>query len=150
MSELQEDWITSTIGAVADINVRPKKGDLDDDTLASFVPMKCVEAESGRFAPPEIKKLREVKKGCTPMRDGDVIFAQVTPCMENGRPPLFVVSPTESALAPLNSTHYARRTTWCPSFYLLHWHPIAVEIGGRASEIPSKPAVVGPDSAELR
>jgi type I restriction enzyme S subunit len=70
---------------VAEVNPRTQKDDLDDNTLASFVPMKCVEAESGRFAPPENKKVGEVKKGYTPMRDGDVIFAKVTPCMENGK-----------------------------------------------------------------
>lgn len=85
LSELPEKWTASTISEVADINVRPKKDELDDDTLASFIPMKCVEAESGRFAPPEDKKVGEVKKGYTPMRDGDVIFAKVTPCMENGK-----------------------------------------------------------------
>lgn len=85
MRELPENWIISRIGEVADINPRSLKDELDDDTLASFVPMKCVEAESGRFAPPENKKVGEVKKGYTPMRDGDVIFAKVTPCMENGK-----------------------------------------------------------------
>jgi type I restriction enzyme S subunit len=85
MSETSKKWDALPIGDVADINVRPKKGELDDDTLASFIPMKCVEAESGRFASPEDKKVGKVKKGYTPMRDGDVIFAKVTPCMENGK-----------------------------------------------------------------
>jgi len=53
--------------------------------LASFIPMACVETESGRFDASECKKVGEVKKGYTPMRDGDVIFAKVTPCMENGK-----------------------------------------------------------------
>ncbi|MFT5471351.1 MAG: type I restriction enzyme S subunit [Verrucomicrobiales bacterium] len=85
MNEIPKHWSTSTISEVVDINVRPKRDELDDDTLASFVPMKCVEAESGRFESPEDKKVGEVKKGYTPMRDGDVIFAKVTPCMENGK-----------------------------------------------------------------
>ena len=85
MSELPKNWSISRIGEVADINPRSQKDELDDDTLASFVPMKCVEAESGRFSPPENKKVGDVKKGYTPMRDGDVIFAKVTPCMENGK-----------------------------------------------------------------
>ena len=85
MSELPKDWNTSTISEVADINVRPKKDELDDEMLASFVPMKCVETENGRFESPEDKRVGDVKKGYTPMRDGDVIFAKVTPCMENGK-----------------------------------------------------------------
>lgn len=79
------DWEITTIGEIAEINPRLGKSDFDDDTLASFVPMKCVEAESGRCVPPENKKVGEVKKGYTPMQDGDVIIAKVTPCMENGK-----------------------------------------------------------------
>ena len=47
--------------------------------------MKCVEEESGRFEPLGDRKVAEVRKGYTPFRDGDVIFAKVTPCMENGK-----------------------------------------------------------------
>lgn len=83
--QFQMAWEITTIGEVAEINPRLEKTDIDDDTLASFVPMKCVEAESGRCDPPEIKKVGEVKKGYTPMQDGDVIMAKVTPCMENGK-----------------------------------------------------------------
>jgi type I restriction enzyme S subunit len=73
------------LGEVVDINPRPSNGELDDDSLASFVPMKCVEEESGRFKPLGNRKIGEVRKGYTPFRDGDVIFAKVTPCMENGK-----------------------------------------------------------------
>jgi len=47
--------------------------------------MKCVEEESGRFESLGDRKVAEVRKGYTPFRDGDVIFAKVTPCMENGK-----------------------------------------------------------------
>jgi type I restriction enzyme S subunit len=73
------------IAQVTDINPRPDTDSLDDNTLVSFVPMKCVEEESGRYEPLCDKPLREVKKGYTPFCDGDVLFAKVTPCMENGK-----------------------------------------------------------------
>ncbi len=47
--------------------------------------MRCVEEESGRFEPLEDRRVAEVSKGYTPFRDGDVLFAKVTPCMENGK-----------------------------------------------------------------
>ena len=78
-------WKTFRLGEVADINPRPGNGHLEDDSLASFIPMKCVEEESGRFMPLGDRKVAEVRKGYTPFRDGDVIFAKVTPCMENGK-----------------------------------------------------------------
>ncbi len=78
-------WKTPKIGDVADINLRPKKDELDDELLASFVPMKSVEAESGKFAPLEERTVGACRKGYTSFRDGDVLFAKVTPCMENGK-----------------------------------------------------------------
>lgn len=47
--------------------------------------MRCVEEESGRFEPLGDRKVKDIRKGYTPFRDGDVIFAKVTPCMENGK-----------------------------------------------------------------
>lgn len=81
----QEKVALVRLGEVVDINPRFGKDDLTDDTLASFLPMKCVEEVSGRFAPHEDRKVGEVRKGYTSFRDGDVIFAKVTPCMENGK-----------------------------------------------------------------
>lgn len=78
-------WKTVQLGEVADINPRPGNDHLADDSLASFIPMKCVEEENGRFEPLGDRKVGEVRKGYTPFRDGDVIFAKVTPCMENGK-----------------------------------------------------------------
>jgi type I restriction enzyme S subunit len=73
------------LGEVVDFNPRFGKDELADDSLASFIPMRCVEEESGRFEPLGDRKVADVRKGYTPFRDGDVIFAKVTPCMENGK-----------------------------------------------------------------
>ena len=70
---------------MVEFNPRFGKDELANDSLASFIPMKCVEEESGRFEPLGDRKVAEVRKGYTPLRDGDVIFAKVTPCMENGK-----------------------------------------------------------------
>lgn len=73
------------LSEVVDFNPRFGKDELADDSLASFIPMRCVEEESGRFEPLGDRKVADVRKGYTPFRDGDVIFAKVTPCMENGK-----------------------------------------------------------------
>ncbi len=73
------------LGEVVDFSPRFGKDELADDSFASFIPMKCVEEESGRFESLGDRKVGELRKGYTPFRDGDVIFAKVTPCMENGK-----------------------------------------------------------------
>lgn len=62
----------------------PKTPALVDSLEVSFVPMPKI-GERGEFDPSEIKEYREVKKGFTNFQNGDVLFAKITPCMENGK-----------------------------------------------------------------
>ncbi len=78
-------WPIVVLSQIVEINPRPKEGELRDDSFLTFLPMRRVEEESGRFAPLGDRKVKEVRKGYTSFRDGDVIFARVTPCMENGK-----------------------------------------------------------------
>ena len=64
--------------------INPKATILVDDLEVSFVPMPKV-GEQGEFDPSEIRTYQEVKKGFTNFQNGDVLFAKITPCMENGK-----------------------------------------------------------------
>lgn len=82
MSELPAGWAEASIGDLADLN--PKQA-FDDETIAGFVPMSHAPTKF-------LDKLRfderpwgEIKKAYTNFKDGDVIFAKVTPCFENGK-----------------------------------------------------------------
>jgi type I restriction enzyme S subunit len=70
---------------VIQFNPRPPKGVLADDSEVSFVPMAAVEAGSGRIDASMVRTCGEVKKGFTYFAEGDVLFAKITPCMENGK-----------------------------------------------------------------
>ena len=70
------------LGEVCLIN--PKSCTLRDDTEVSFIPMTKV-GEHGEFDASEIKNYSEVKKGFTNFQNGDILFAKITPCMENGK-----------------------------------------------------------------
>lgn len=76
-----------SIGAIATVNPRRDAAlrTMDDRLNATFVPMAAVDETSGTIANPEVKVLGELRKGFTPFRDDDVIFAKITPCMENGK-----------------------------------------------------------------
>lgn len=50
----------------------------------SFVPMPCV-SEDGKIDTSEIRQFIDVKKGYTVFQENDVLFAKITPCMENGK-----------------------------------------------------------------
>jgi type I restriction enzyme S subunit len=89
---LPQSWAIAQLADVAEINPGLDKSEIDDELEVSFVPMPAVEAESGRIDVSATRKFGEVKKGYTAFTEGDVLFAKITPCMENGKiavvPPL--------------------------------------------------------------
>ncbi|HMK61067.1 MAG TPA: restriction endonuclease subunit S [Dissulfurispiraceae bacterium] len=58
---------------------------LTDDKLVSFIPMEAVSDKTGELVTPQTRKYREVKNGYSRFRDNDVIWAKITPCMQNGK-----------------------------------------------------------------
>ena len=78
-------WGLFKIGDLCIIN--PKKSDdtrLSSELDVSFVPMPAV-SEHGDIDTSETRKYDEVKTGFTYFADDDVLFAKITPCMENGK-----------------------------------------------------------------
>jgi type I restriction enzyme S subunit len=47
--------------------------------------MAAVDERLGVIAKPEVKPYREVRRGYTFFAEGDVLFAKITPCMQNGK-----------------------------------------------------------------
>jgi type I restriction enzyme S subunit len=84
--ELPEGWKLVTILDVCEVNPpKPPKDFLPADAPVTFVPMPAVDADQGAITNPEIRPYLEVRNGFTSFRDGDVIMAKITPCMENGK-----------------------------------------------------------------
>lgn len=81
-----DKWQRTPLKQKAKIN--PSKAELngfEDGKEVSFLPMPAVDDKNGTIKAPLIKKYSEVRNGYTYFRDGDVIFAKITPCMENGK-----------------------------------------------------------------
>lgn len=115
MRAVPEGWIQVRIGDVAHINPPRSKPDYEDSTPLVFVPMPRVAEEFGGIDVSERRPFSSIKRGYTQFQPGDVLFAKITPCMENGkiaivpeiRPPLgygstefFVMRPRADGLAP--------------------------------------------------
>lgn len=83
--ELPEGWVEKRIDEVAFINPKLPFERIKDSLDVTFLPMKNVEEVINRINLGETRKYSQVKKGYTSMIDGDVIFAKITPCMENGK-----------------------------------------------------------------
>lgn len=57
----------------------------DDRTSTTFVPMSAIDERKGEIIRPESRQYQEVKKGYTYFAERDVLFAKITPCMQNGK-----------------------------------------------------------------
>ena len=67
--------------------INPKKSQissLNKEISVSFVPMKDV-SEKGELIIKEERSLKNVWSGFTYFQEDDVVFAKITPCMENGK-----------------------------------------------------------------
>jgi len=83
--ETRAQWPFLPLAEVAEINPRCGKKQFGEDNEVSFVPMRAVNDETGKIVAAERRTYAEVKAGYTRFEDGDVIFARITPCMQNGK-----------------------------------------------------------------
>ena len=85
-SNLPEGWLQTTMGTITDVNPpKPLSDALPNDAPVTFVPMPAVDAYNGTIVAFENRPFGSVRKGYTSFAENDVIFAKITPCMENGK-----------------------------------------------------------------
>lgn len=77
-------WEVKKLGEICEINPKTEILLLNESDEVSFIPMASVEAETNIFTESK-SKFSKVKKGYTKFRDNDILFAKITPCMENGK-----------------------------------------------------------------
>lgn len=84
---LESSLPTVRLGEVARINPLAPRGvtPINPDTAVTFVPMEAVDDIAGEIASPRESTLGEVGKGYTRFAEGDVLWAKITPCMQNGK-----------------------------------------------------------------
>ncbi|MCD5401458.1 restriction endonuclease subunit S [candidate division NPL-UPA2 bacterium] len=85
-SELPPGWRWVRLGEVCEINPpRPKTFGRSPDASTTFVPMSAVDEKRGAVTRPEVVPYSKVSKGYTYFEENDVLFAKITPCMQNGK-----------------------------------------------------------------
>ena len=85
-SEEAKKWERKRLGEVCQINPsRPKNFHRSHDSLTSFVPMAAVDEDIGTISKPEAMPYSKVAKGYTYFEENNVLFAKITPCMQNGK-----------------------------------------------------------------
>lgn len=78
-----EHWAEASLGKLCIINPRHN---IENEYLdVTFVTMSDLSTDSPDFENFQIRPLIEVKKGFTHFEENDILFAKITPCMENGK-----------------------------------------------------------------
>lgn len=83
LSSIQKNELKK-LGDCCQINPRRPSVSISDSDLVSFVPMPAVN-EDGYIDGATNEEYGKVKKGFTYFENNDVLFAKITPCMENGK-----------------------------------------------------------------
>ncbi len=84
--ELPTGWQWVRLGDVCEINpCRTRHFTRSSNELTTFIPMSSVNGKSGAIIKPEVVPYSKVAKGYTYFEENDVLFAKITPCMQNGK-----------------------------------------------------------------
>lgn len=78
------EWKEKTFNSILEVNPKTDIPQISNGDLVSFLPMSAVQAETNQYTE-EFVSYQKVKKGYTKFKNGDVLFAKITPCMENGK-----------------------------------------------------------------
>ena len=81
---LSNKYPNRKLSSLIEIDPAIKFTGFNDDTTISFIPMECIDEKYG-----EISEQREISisqiKGYTKFEEGDLLWAKITPCMQNGK-----------------------------------------------------------------
>ena len=80
--EVPKGWDWCRLGSVYEVNPRVIG---EDESLASFIPMEKIEANHANLFTYETDSWKIIKKNHTLFQDGDICFAKISPCFENGK-----------------------------------------------------------------
>ncbi|MEZ4676260.1 MAG: restriction endonuclease subunit S [Caldilineaceae bacterium] len=86
MAQLTTMWPQVSLGQICEINPRrPSNLERAENEPTTFVPMESVDDLSGKICWPKRRTFTEIKRGYTFFAENDVLFAKITPCMQNGK-----------------------------------------------------------------
>jgi type I restriction enzyme S subunit len=81
-----ESWRVAPLGEVCEISTKlALDPEPPSEMEVSFVPMAAIDETEGAIVAAETRPYSEVRRGFTSFRENDVLFAKITPCMENGK-----------------------------------------------------------------
>ena len=78
-------WEVVRLGEVAQVNPKRPRLNVTNDTRVSFLPMAAVGEQLSGIIECHDRYYQEMATGYTYFEEGDVLFAKITPCLQNGK-----------------------------------------------------------------
>ncbi|NLB03764.1 MAG: restriction endonuclease subunit S, partial [Bacteroidales bacterium] len=83
IGDVPEHWMIDRLKDITSFN--PGLTDnIDDEEMVTIIPMECV-SEWGIVSNVSYQTFEDANKSLSLFKVGDVLFAKITPCMENGK-----------------------------------------------------------------
>jgi type I restriction enzyme S subunit len=83
--ELPQGWRAVVLSDICDVNPPISLPEEDIEKVFDFVPMDAVDETTASITYRSQRTLAQVRQGKTRFQIGDVLFAKITPCTENGK-----------------------------------------------------------------
>ena len=84
IARIPRGWFCGALSEVAWVNPVTRFNGLNPKNLVSFIPMHDVDDE-GYWINRQFRELESLGGGYTAFQEDDILFAKITPCMENGK-----------------------------------------------------------------
>ena len=84
-ARIPEGWRLIRLGDVTTVNPRRPRLDVKAQTATTFIPMAAVGENLSGILKREQRRFQEVTMGYTYFQENDVLFAKITPCLQNGK-----------------------------------------------------------------
>lgn len=117
--DLPDGWVWERLDAVAPVNPRRNFDGTPADAELVFLGMAAVSELTGALDLTEQRPLGSVRSGFTKFRSGDVIFAKITPCMENGK--LAIIPDLPHGMGAGSTEFHVLEPQQVSARYLFHW-----------------------------
>ena len=96
LGRIPSTWHSRRIKDVAKLSPGFSVGKPTMTDLCTVIPMEAV-SESGEISTDQVQEFNSISGGLTNFEVGDIIFAKITPCMENGKGAYIIALPTKYA-----------------------------------------------------
>jgi type I restriction enzyme S subunit len=81
---MPEGWRTAELASLVEFSRKPRDLNLAAVEQVPFVPMALIPDSGLYLGDWELRSPKEIRSG-TFFREGDVLLAKITPCLENGK-----------------------------------------------------------------